>query len=165
MADFKLYELNEIYSNIWDMVADEEIDLDVLEKALSEVEENINSKADNIAKLIKGIDIDISGIKEEEQRLNKRRKALENKQSSIKLYLENQLKMMDIDKLKTTLFSFNIQNNPPSVNIINEDAIPEEFKKVVTTTTISKKDIIAAIKEGIEVEGAEMVQTRSIRIR
>ena len=165
MGDFKLYELNEIYNNIWDLVSDDEIDVDTLEKALTDVEDNINSKADNIAKLIKGIDIDVVGLKAEEKRIADRRKALENKQSNIKLYLENQLKMMEIDKLKTTLFSFNIQNNPPSVKFINEDLIPQEYKTVVTTTSISKKDILAAIKEGIEVEGAEMVQTRSIRIR
>ena len=35
---FKLYELTEMYQNIWDLVSDDETDLDTLEIALSQIE-------------------------------------------------------------------------------------------------------------------------------
>ena len=50
---FKLYELKEMYQNIWDLVGDDEVDLDSLETALEQVEDGIETKAENIAKLIK----------------------------------------------------------------------------------------------------------------
>lgn len=162
---FKLYELTEMYQNIWDLVEDEEVDLDTLETALSQVEDNIELKAESMAKLIKGIDGDVIALKEEENRLAKRRKALENKQANIKLYLENQFKAMGLDKIKTPIFTVALQNNPPSVNILDEDLIPEQYKKSVTTVSIVKKDILEALKEGQVINGAEIKQGKSLRIR
>lgn len=162
---FKLYELTEMYKNIWDLVEDEEVDLESLENALSEIEDNLEVKAENIAKLIKGIDGDIETLNVEEKRLANKRKALENKKANIKAYLENQLISIGKNKVKTPLFTINIQNNPPSVNIIDEDKIPEQFKKTVTTTTVTKKELLDALKMGQVVEGAEIKQGKSLRIR
>lgn len=162
---FKLYELTEMYQNLWDVIGDEEVDLDALEIALSAVEDNIEDKAESMAKLIKGIDGDIAILKEEEQRLANKRKSLENKQKNIKGYLENQLNVMEIDKIKTPLFTVALQNNPPSINVLDEDLIPGMYKKEVTTISVVKKDVLNALKEGLEVPGAEMKQTRSLRIR
>lgn len=162
---FKLYELKEIYQNIWDLVGDDEVDLDSLEKALKSVEDNIEAKAENIAKLIKGIDNDAAGIKAEETRLAARRKTLENKQANMKRYLESQLKEMGLDKVKTPLFTIAIQNNNPSVEITNEDIIPERFKNTVTITSIVKKDLLDALKAGEVIEGATIKQGQSLRIR
>lgn len=165
MSGFKLYELTEMYQNIWELVGDEEVDLDALEIALGQVEDTLEAKAESIAALVKSIDGDVAALKEEESRLAKRRKALENKQTNIKLYLENQLKVMGIDKVKTQLFTVSLQNNSPSVNILDEDLIPDEYKKTVTTTSIVKKDILEALKLGQVVEGAEIKQGKSLRIR
>lgn len=162
---FKLYELNEMYSNIWELVGDEDVDLDALEIALNHIEDNIEIKAESMAKLIKSIDGEAMALKEEESRLAKRRKALENKQTNIKSYLENQLKVMGIDKVKTPLFTVALQNNPPSVNVLDEDLIPEQYKKSVTTISLVKKDILDALKLGQVVEGAEIKQGKSLRIR
>lgn len=165
MSSFKLYDLTEMYQNIWDLIGDDEADLDALEKALSSIEDNIEIKAENTAKLIKGIDGDISILKEEENRLAKKRKALENKQKNIKGYLEMQLKAMEIDKVKTPLFTVALQKNPPSVNILDEDLIPDIYKKTVTTVSVVKKDLLDALKEGQVIAGAEIKQDKSLRIR
>lgn len=162
---FKLYELTEMYQNIWELIGDEEADLDALEIALGQVEDTLEIKAESIAVLVKSIDGEATALKEEESRLAKRRKALENKQTNIKLYLENQLKVMGIDKVKTKLFTVALQNNPPSVEVLNEDLIPEQYKKSVTTISLIKKDILDALKEGLFVEGAIMKQGKSLRIR
>lgn len=160
---FKLYELTEMYQNIWDLIGDDEADLETLERALENIEDNINFKAESMAKLIKNIDGDIDVLKQEEKRLAERRRALENKQKNIKGYLEMQLKTMEIDKVKTPLFTVALQNNPQSVEILDEDTIPEEF--IIYTKSISKKEILAKLKEGQEVPGAEIRQTKSLRIR
>ncbi len=162
---FKLYELTELYQNIWELVGDDEVDVGTLESALSQVEDNIESKSESIAKLVKGIDGDIEALKEEEKRLAKRRKTLENKQNNIKLYLENQLKAMDIDKVKTPLFTISIQKNPPSVHILNEELIPNKYKKTETTISISKKDLLEDLKLGEIIDGAEIKQEKSLRIK
>lgn len=161
---FKLYELKELYQNIWELVGDDESDLEALETALSQVEDNLEIKAENIAKLIKSIDADAEVIKIEEQRLAKRRKTLENKQKGMKLYLETQLKEMGVDKIQGTLMSVRLQKNPPSVNVLDENKIPEKYWKVVTTRSMDKKLILEDLKAEVEVEGAVIKQEKSLRI-
>lgn len=162
---FKLYELTEMYENIWDLVGDEEVDLDALEVALAGIEDNIESKAESMAKLVKGIDGDVTILKEEEKRLAKKRKALQNKQKNIKTYLELQLKAMNMSKVKTPLFTVALQNNPQSVQFTDEDLIPDKYKEEIITVKIPKKAILDDIKAGIEVPGTEIKQTKSLRIR
>lgn len=74
--------------------------------------------------------------------------------------------MRAVDKLKfkTKLFSFNIQNNPPSVDITDEKLIPQEFF-IDQAPKLDKKSLLAALKDGKEIEGATIKQTKSLRIR
>lgn len=162
---FKLYELTEMYNNIYDLIGDDEVTNEQMVKALESIEDNINPKVDNMAKLMKEIDSSTSGLKEEEKRLAGRRKALENKQASIKNYLEFQLEQLKLDKVKTELFTVALQNNKASVKFINEDLIPNEYKILTTTMSIPKQQIYDDIKAGKEIAGVELVQTRSLRIR
>jgi len=161
---FKLYELTEMYQNISNLI-EEDADNETLEKALDEITDNIQMKAENMAKLIKSIEGNINALKDEEKRLQAKRKALENKVVNIKEYLENQLKAMGLKKVQGNLFTVSIQKNPQSVNILNEDLIPEKFKEVVTTTKIDRRELLLALKEGQEIEGVEIKQTESLRIR
>lgn len=162
---FKMYDLTEMYLNIWDLVNDDEMDLDSLETALQTVEDNITVKAENMAKLIKNIEGNIKALKGEEKRLQGKRRALENKIVNIKDYLEYQLKNMDLKKVQGDIFTVAIQKNPPTVKFTDEDLIPEKYKETIVTTKIPKKAILDDIKEGIEVPGAEMIQGESLRIR
>lgn len=161
----KLYELSEMYQNVWNLIEDDEVDIEAVEIALKQIEDNIEAKAEGTAKLIKSIDGDIATLKEEENRLAKKRKALENKQKNIKAYLEYQLIAMGIDKVKTPLFTVALQNNPPSVRFIDEDLIPESYKVRTELVSIPKKLILDDIKAGKEVAGVEVVQSKSLRIR
>lgn len=159
----RLYELTEAYKNIWDLVEDGDVDPQALEATLKQVEEDINAKAGNIAKLIKSIEAEAQVIRLEEKRLSDRRRALENKKDCIKRYLEEQLASAGIDKVKTPLFTVSIQNNSPSVELIDESLIPEKY--VVITRTFAKKEILEAVKNGEDIPGAVMKQTRSLRIK
>ena len=161
----KLYELTEMYQNVWNLIEDEDVDIESLEMALNQIEENIELKAEGMAKLIKSIDGDVAALKEEENRLANKRKTLENKQKNIKTYLEYQLIGMGIDKVKTPLFTVALQNNPPSVRFIDEALIPEQYKVRTELVSIPKKLILDDIKEGKEVAGCELVQGKSLRIR
>jgi len=162
----KLYQLTENYQNLWDLVEDETIDLSIVETALKTVEGAIQEKAQNLAVFIKSLGADIEIIKAEEKRLADRRKALENKQSGIKNYLQSQLEMAKLGKIKTAVITVSMQNNPPAVRIIDEAIIPAQYKTIVPQTfTIDKKSIADDIKKGISVPGAESTQGRSLRIR
>lgn len=162
---FKLYELTDMYQNIWNLVENEDIDLDNLEMALKTIEDSLESKAEGIAKIIKSIESDAAVLKEEETRLASRRKALENKKENIKSYLKEQLSLAGIDKVKTPLMTIALQNNPPSVNVIEEDKIPKQYKVETVSISLARREMLEALKAGAVIPGVEIKQEKSLRIR
>lgn len=68
-----------------------------------------------------------------------------------------------IDHIKDLDTSIWIQKNAPSVRHVNDDLIPSKYTK--TETRIDTKAVLNDLKQGIEVPGAELQQTKSIRIK
>lgn len=155
----QLYELTEIYLNLKDM----DIEEGDLNAALENIDDEIETKADNIAKVLRDFDGDIDALKSEEERLAKKRKAIENRQKHLKEYLQNAMLVLDKRKFKTDLFSFNIQKNAPSLKILDESKIPEDYYKI--ERKLNKNDLKEAVKSGLFEDAAELVQTESLRIR
>ena len=160
----KLYELTENYRNLQDLLENPEIDQRLIEKALDEVGEQLEEKAENIAKLIKTLEVEATGFKAEEKRLADKRKALENRISGLKSYIDSAMKVTGKKKIKGQLFSFNIQKNPPSVNITDSTLIPKEYY-IQQEPVLDKKTVLIALRSGETVPGAELLQTESLRIR
>lgn len=155
----QLYELTEIYLNLKDM----DIEEGDLNSALENIDDEIETKADNIAKVLRDFDGDIEALKFEEERLAKKRKAIENRQKQLKEYLQNAMLVLDKREFKTELFSFNIQKNAPSLKILDESKIPEDYYKI--EKKLNKNDLKEAVKNGLFEDAAELVQTESLRIR
>lgn len=155
----QLYELTEMYLNLKDM----DIEEGDLNSALENIDDEIETKADNIAKVLRDFDGDIEALKSEEERLAKKRKAIENRQRQLKEYLQNAMLVLDKRKFKTELFSFNIQKNAPSLKILDESKIPEDYYKI--EKKLNKNDLKEAVKNGLFEDAAELVQTESLRIR
>ncbi len=157
----KLYDLVSQYNQVLEMA--EEVDIGTLKDTLESIQESIEEKAQNTAKLIKSMEVDTKALKEEEQRLADRRKSLENKISSIKEYLQTQLEIAGIDKVKGPILTVSIQNNPPSVKVIDDKLLSAYM--VPVEPKLDKKTLLSDLKSGKEVPGAEIQQGRSVRIR
>lgn len=155
----QLYELTEMYLNLKDM----DIEEGDLNSALENINDEIETKADNIAKVLRDFDGDIEALKSEEERLAKKRKAIENRQKHLKEYLQNAMLVLDKRKFKTDLFSFNIQKNAPSLRILDESKIPEDYYKI--ERRLNKNDLKEAVKNGLFEDAAELIRTESLRIR
>lgn len=160
----RLYELAENYLNLQELLENDEIDQEIITKALDEVGGELEDKAENIAKLIKTLEVDVNGYKSEEKRLSDKRKSLENRIKSLKEYLDSAMKITGKKKFKGQLFSFNIQKNPPSVNITEQSLIPKEYF-IEQEPVLDKKSLLSDLKDGKEIPGAEIKQTESLRIR
>lgn len=160
----KLYELTENYLNLQELLENPEVPQELITNALDQVGEELEVKAENIAKLIKTLEVDIAGFKEEEKRLSDRRKSLENKVKNLKEYLDRAMKATGKTEFKGKLFSFNIQKNAPGVSIIDEKLIPKEYL-IEQAPVIDKKAILNDLKNGEDIPGVEIKQTESLRIR
>lgn len=155
----KLYELTNIYNSLLDM----DLEGDELKAHLTNIEDAIEEKADGIAKVLKTMDAEAVALKDEETRLAEKRKALENRSKNLKAYLQEQMLLVDKKKIKTTLFSFNIQKNAPSLKIIDESKVPEEF--FIIERKLNKTELKNAVKDGLYADAATLESSESLRIR
>ena len=158
----KLYELSTGYKNIEYLLENGE-DNEELAAVLNSLSEEIEDKAENIAKLIKNYEADIEAFKTEEKRIAERRRTLENEVKRLKEYLFSNMKLTGKTKFKKGTFSFNIAKNPVSVEIVNQDIIPMDYRELVEV--INKKDILQDLENGKDVQGAILKQGESLRIR
>lgn len=154
-----LYELKEMYLNLMDL----DLEGEELGKALENIDDEIEVKAENYAGVIKNLEAEIDAYKKEIERMSKIKKSLESRSSLLKSNLEQAMIDLDKKKFKTNLFSFNIQRNAPGIKILDADKIPEEF--VEYEKRIKKNDLKKAIKEGLETDSAVLVESESLRIR
>ena len=159
----KLYELTQNYINLQDLLEDETIGQDLIEAAMKEVGEDIEEKAQNYAVIIKNLEAEAEALEKEEKRLAARKSSLRNRNKILKDNLENSMKVIGKTKFKTNLFSFNIGKNPPSVNIDDENLIPDQY--IVYTKSAAKKAMLEDIKQGVIIPGVSLKQTETLRIR
>ena len=155
-----LYELSLSFQEVQNM----DLDPEVMKDTLDSIGGTFENKAENMAKLIRNLESDRLAYKEEEDRLKTKRQAVENKLKWLKTYLKDCMKLTGKTKFKSGMFNFSIQKNPVSVNINNKKILPEDYlipQSPKVNNTLLKK----ALKDGIEVPGAELKQTEGLRIR
>lgn len=162
-----LYELNNNYRNLLEVLNNEEFESneelkEVINNSLNEIDDNINVKIENTIKYIKNIEAEAKAFKEEEERLSKRRKVLENKTAYLKQYIRDYMIANEIKSKECGLFKVSIRNSE-SVNIVDEEKLPDSCK--VVKYVADKKTIKELIKMGGEIGGAELVQNKSLNIK
>ncbi|WP_096224866.1 siphovirus Gp157 family protein [Geobacillus sp. FJAT-46040] len=158
----KLYELTENYAKLLEMA--EEMDTDAIVDTLEALQEAIEDKAENIAKLIRNLEADVKVIRDEEKRLAERRQVIENKVERLKSYLQEQLEIAGIEKVKRPTITVSIRKNPPSVDVIDETLIPADFL-IPQPAKVDKRAILERLKNGEHVPGAALKQTKGVQIR
>lgn len=162
-----LYELTADYENLLHLAEDPDTDPQILKDTMEAIEGEIEEKADGYAMIIRQLESDEAAIRNEEARLTARRLSISNNITCLKRGLEAAMRLTGKTKFKTTLFSFGIQKNPPSVVMDEQyvENIPEDYLKY-KDPDIDKKRILADIKAGKDLSGiAHIVQTESLRIR
>lgn len=141
-----LYELTGDYKTLYDMADDPEIDEQAWFDTIEGIDGAIEDKADGYAKVIKQLIANADEIKKEEERLAAREEAYRNRADSLKKMLQTSMEVTGKLKFKTTLFSFNVQKNAPSLKISESAHIPEEFL-IPQEPKIDKAGMKAAAKD------------------
>ena len=158
-----LFDLSQNYKQIYDLISEGE-ESEVYIDTLDSVDEAIEDKADGYAGVIRQLESDNDGLTKEIKRLQDRKKSNDNGISRLKENLQLMMEQTGKTKFKTNRNTFGIQKNPASLKILDEKKIPKKYfieQEPKLNSQILKKEI----KDGIEIEGAELVQTESLRIR
>ena len=154
----KLYDIAEIYENL------ENIDDEVaVATAMDAVDAALEEKLESTAKVIRNLEAEAEALEAEEKRLKARKTAVRNRIADIKGYVQENLEAIGKDKITSGIFKWSIQANAPSVNILDEDLIPDAYWKIERKPM--KMEIKKAIEAGELTEGVELVRTKSLRLR
>lgn len=173
----KLYEtyiaIDQLWLQIEDIITGEvtegpdgipvtpELALDWLEEALSKVEDERDTKALNIACLIKNFRAEAAALKEEKLRLQRRQQAAEKTVARLTGYLEQFLEPGT--KLRDQRATIGWRKSD-AVNCWAEATmLPPEFQRVKVEADLSA--IKSALKSGEEVAGASLETRNNIQIR
>ena len=159
-----LYDLSVQYNQLLDMMYDEEMDEETILDTIDAIEGEIEVKADGYAKVMKCLEMNTKAIDEEIQRLQAKKKTLENRNKWLKQRLFNSMKELGIPKIQTDLFTFSIQKNGGLQPLDVFGEVPDNFKKIIFENDNAK--IREALKRGEELPFARFGERgESLRIR
>lgn len=152
MNELTLYGISKemiAMEELWEMAIDEETgeikDAALLEELQKGIETTLMEKSADIVKYYKNRDSLIESIDKEIKRLQELKKIGEKKQDSFKNYIKMCMEKMGIKKIETSNGNISLRKTPESVELIDEEIIPERFKTIVQVEKISKTDIKKAL--------------------
>ena len=158
-----LFDLSTDYQQLYDLIAEQE-DEQILKDTLASINDAIEDKADGYVAVIKTLEGDNKAIDEEIKRLRQRKTSNQNGVKRLKESLQEVMEQTGKEKFKTALNSYSIANNPPSVDITDESLIPKQYY-IEQQPKLDKKELLKVVKDGLEIKGVELKQSRSLRVR
>lgn len=143
-----LYELTSDYLFLQHLLEDPEEDSEVIQSVMEKLNCELETKADNYAKLIKNMEGSIAAIKGEQERLANKKTVLELGIERLKKNLQESMIATGKTKFKTDLFTFAIQKNggaDPVIVDVPTSELPDDL--VIIKEEPDKKAIAKYIKE------------------
>lgn len=167
MSDLTLYQVKDDFITLFEKRESEEITEEEYQAKGKELAITLKNKGQNIIAYNQNLEKLSENIKNEIDRLTVFKKAIENKQDKFKEYVKRNMEDLGIEKLETPLGILSIVKNPPSVEILSEEDVPNEFKKEKLTVTVDKTAIKKHFSETGEIIPGTTVITdkRSLRIK
>lgn len=156
-----LYELTQDAAMLQDLLESGEIDEQVFKDTLEAMD--VDTKIENICKMIRNLDANATAYKAEKDRLAAKEKSANNAVARLKESLLNF--MLTTDKKKVEVGVFTVSKSvSKSVEILYEDMLDEKYF-VPQPDKVDKTAITKDIKAGVDVAGAKLVEKPYVTIR
>ncbi len=167
------FELMKEYEALSDLINTVEFDLETgeiidnsiaLEALSEELKGSTLEKLDSFEYIRKDLDSKVNLLSNEIKRMQQRKKAFENRSIRLKQLMQDLMVTSGETKLKG---KHNFSLGSRKVLQISENLTPEFFNQeyVRTSKEFNKKKITQDLKEGKEIEGAEMIEKINFSIR
>lgn len=161
-----LYQLASEYREAADRLNDLDLPDEVIADTLEGLAGAVESKSTNVAFVIRNLEGWVEQIKAAETEMAKRRKAIENRAARLRDYLLTNMERCGIRKIESPYFVLSIKNNPGSVEIIDESAIPPDYIREIPAKHEPDKALIKkAINDGFDVPGCRINQSSRVEIK
>jgi Gp157 protein len=160
-----LYEITDRYQEALLLLSDPELPPEVVNDTLDAIEGEFESKALAVAAFIGNLELEAAAVREVEDRMTRRRKALEGRAESLREYLHLHMQRLKVQMVKSAELTVKIKRNPPRVVIDNEASLPDEYKELELTLKVRKQLVQKALGEGRTVPGAHLEASTRLDIR
>jgi hypothetical protein len=162
-----LYEINKAYQDVLEngfSFDDETGEILFDSESLDLLEDEFKNKIDNIVSYIKNQEALKDGISNEIKALNERKKDVDKKIEYLKGYITDSMHIRGLKKMETprNKISFRLSQ---SVDVKNENLIDGQYFIEKVERKIDKKTLLADLKKGIHVEGAELLKKQNLQIK
>lgn len=162
MSELKaLYKISDDFAGLQKMVSDGEVTPEMIEDTLEGVTAMFEQKANAVVIIANEYKRRAEMIDSEITRLQDMKRSMISQQNSLKEYLRLNMERTGISKIECDLFKITLRKPTVTCQINNESDLPDDYVNVKTVITPDKRKILADLKSGIEVEGAELSTGKS----
>lgn len=158
-----LYEITREAMELASLLETEELTPE-LEQALVINQDQLQTKANNYAKVIVNIQSDADAIDAEIKRLKAMKESKERAITRLKEAVKNAMLVSNIEKIESPLFKLSIRKSE-AVEVDMLEGLPSEFVNIKNVITPDKLAIKEAIKRGEFVLGARLVDNFNLQIK
>lgn len=161
-----LYQIANEYQQIFSMVDENgELDMTALQK-LDEMEGALENKAIALASYIKNIEAERTAIEIAKKAMAEREKRLDRRVESLTDYLQSNMERCGINEItRSPYFTIKLKKCPVSVDVLDENAIPNDYKVRKEVVSIDKMKIKDELKEGVIIPGVQLKQNIRLEIK
>jgi Siphovirus Gp157 len=162
----RLFELAAQYRELEALVDSDEVPAEVILDTLEGIKGEFEDKAVAVAQMVLTLKAQSEAVAAVAKAQAERAARIEKRMESLKHYLLLQLQVVGRERIETDELVIRRQNNPPSVYVTNEYAVPKEYwvQPDPPPKRIDKLAIKQAIESGVEVDGCFIEKGEHIRI-
>lgn len=159
-----LYELKKEYLDILEKYENAENEDELVEVAilLGNIKGEFSEKLDSCGRIYRNLTAEAEKFEAEADRLNRKASTLHLRAERLKNYIA--LTLGEGVKAKTDMFSFSWRASS-AVKVDNINAVPEQYKRIITVTEPNKKAIKEDIEAGLEVPGCVLEMRSNLQIK
>ncbi|EAE7182458.1 siphovirus Gp157 family protein [Listeria monocytogenes] len=156
-----LYSIQGKYQQLLNLA--EQLDPELLKDTLESIDDELETKAENVAFVIKELEGQSLILEKETKRLAERKNTINNNVKRLKQSLFDAMITANKQKIKTNLFTLDIRKNPPSLIVEDESKLLNYL--IEQPKKLDKTKLGDDLKKGIDVPGAVLVQTERLQIK
>lgn len=162
-----LYELSAGYASLLDMYDQAETEDERAEilDMLAGAEGDITEKAEAYARIMKNKQAEADAFKAEADRLTQKRRAAEAVVDRLKDAIGTAMQITGAKEIGTTIGKWRLQDNPWSCEVLDVNAVPEEWH-IKVEDRIDRAGLVRHFKEtGEVIDGVEFRRSTGARFR
>ena len=150
--------LYDIKTRLVELAQREDLTEDESKELATILAQELTNKSTNIIGFIRNVETNMEILDSEINRLTILKKTTATRMDRFKEYVKTNMEELGLEKIETPIGTLRVQKNPISIEILDEEQIPKEYKKEKTTITIDK----AAIKDNFKETGEIIPGTKII---